>query len=166
MSARWPPSAQRDIVARHVDEAVAAGARVTTGGKPTGVGTFFEPTVLVDVEHSMSCMTEETFGPTLPVVKVADEDEAIRLANDSRYGLSASVWTSDNAGAASGWHAGSRRALSTSTTALVNALQFAAARWPAVRTPAIGARHGGADGLLKYCRPQAITTPRIPVAVE
>ena len=45
----------------------------------------------------MTCMTEETFGPTLPVVKVADEEEAIRLANDSRYGLSATVWTGDNA---------------------------------------------------------------------
>ena len=88
-------AAQRDIVARHVDEAVAAGARVTTGGKPTGIGTFFQPTVLADVDHSMSCMTEETFGPTLPVVKVADEEEAIRLANDSVYGLSATVWTGD-----------------------------------------------------------------------
>src|SRR5690349_5943781 len=90
-------AAQRDIVARHVDEAVAGGARVTTGGKPTGVGTFFQPTVLADVDQSMSCMKEETFGPTLPVVKVADEDEAIRLANDSTYGLSATVWTGDTA---------------------------------------------------------------------
>ena len=70
---------------------------MTVGGKPTGVGTFFQPTVLADVDHSMSCMTEETFGPTLPVVKVADEDEAIRLPNDSRYGLSATVWTGDPA---------------------------------------------------------------------
>jgi acyl-CoA reductase-like NAD-dependent aldehyde dehydrogenase len=90
-------AAQRDIVARHVDEAVAAGARVTTGGKPTGVGTFFQPTVLADVDQSMACMNEETFGPTLPVVKVADEDEAVRLANSSDYGLSATVWTADTA---------------------------------------------------------------------
>ena len=90
-------AAQRDIVRRHVEEAVAAGARVTTGGHPTGMGTFFQPTVLADVDQSMSCMTEETFGPTLPVVKVADEAEAIRFANDSHYGLSATVWTRDNA---------------------------------------------------------------------
>ena len=68
---------------------------MTVGGNPTGVGTFFQPTVLADVDHSMSCMTEETFGPTLPVVKVADEEEAVRLANDSVYGLSATVWTGD-----------------------------------------------------------------------
>ena len=48
-----------------------------------GAGRFYEPTVLVDVDHSMKCMTEETFGPTLPIMKVADDEEAIRLANDS-----------------------------------------------------------------------------------
>jgi acyl-CoA reductase-like NAD-dependent aldehyde dehydrogenase len=104
--------AQRDIVQRHVDEAVAGGARVTTGGKATGLGTFFEPTVLADVDQSMSCMTEETFGPTLPVVKVSDEDEAIRLANTSNYGLAGSAWTRDTA---SGWRDASRPARSTST---------------------------------------------------
>ena len=154
-------AAQRDIVARHVDEAVAGGARVTVGGKPTGVGTFFQPTVLADVDHSMSCMTEETFGPTLPVVKVADEDEAIRLANDSRYGLSATVWTSDPA-------RGERvaRRLEAGAVnvndAMVNGFQFGLPM-PGWKDSGIGARNGGAEGLLKYCRPQAITTPRIPV---
>ena len=88
-------AAQRDIVDRHVREAVESGAKVLAGGKPTGQGTFFQPTVLTDVTPNMSCIAEETFGPTLPVVKVADEEEAIRLSNDSRYGLSATVWTGD-----------------------------------------------------------------------
>lgn len=153
-------AAQRDIVARHVDEAVAKGARVTTGGKPTGVGTFFQPTVLADVDQSMSCMREETFGPTLPVVKVADEDEAVRLANDSRYGLSATVWTSDPA-------RGERVARRIEAgavninDALANGFQFGVPM-PGWKDSGIGARNGGAEGLLKYCRAQAITTPRIP----
>jgi acyl-CoA reductase-like NAD-dependent aldehyde dehydrogenase len=153
-------AAQRDIVARHVDEAVAAGARVTTGGKPTGVGTFFQPTVLADADHSMSCMREETFGPTLPVVKVADEDEAIRLANDCRYGLSATVWTSDPA-------RGERVARRIEAgavninDAMANGFQFGLPM-PGWKDSGIGARNGGAEGILKYCRAQAITTPRIP----
>jgi acyl-CoA reductase-like NAD-dependent aldehyde dehydrogenase len=90
----FPP--QVETVDRHVQDAVAKGAKVLTGGhiRP-GAGRFFEPTVLVDVDHSMKIMTEETFGPTLPIMKVADADEGIRLANESTYGLQASVWTSD-----------------------------------------------------------------------
>lgn len=152
--------AQRDIVQRHVDEALAAGARVTTGGKPTGVGTFFEPTVLVDVDHSMTCITEETFGPTIPVVKVADEDEAVRLANDSVYGLSATVWTGDKA-------RGERiaRQLDAGAVnvndALANLFSFALPMggW---KQSGIGARWGGPAGVRKYCRQQAITVPRGP----
>ena len=58
-------------------------------------GRFYEPTVLVDVDHTMTIMREETFGPTLPIMKVASAEEGIRLANDSDYGLQASVWTKD-----------------------------------------------------------------------
>ena len=57
---------------------------------------YYEPTVLTDVDHSMLCMTEETFGPTLPVMGVRDADEAVELANDGKYGLQASVWTRDD----------------------------------------------------------------------
>ena len=87
-----PP--QVDVVEEHVNDAVAKGARVLVGGhRGSGHGAFFEPTVLADVDHTMECMREETFGPTLPIMKVADADEAIRLANDSPYGLQASVFT-------------------------------------------------------------------------
>jgi len=151
---------QRDIVQRHVDEALAAGARAVTGGKPTGVGTFFEPTVLADVDQSMTCIREETFGPTLAVVKVADEAEAIRLANDSSYGLSASVWTDDR-------KRGERVARRLDVGAVnindvfSNMFSFALPMggW---KESGVGARWGGAGGILKYCRQQAITAPRIP----
>ena len=86
-----------DLIDSHVRDAVAKGARAVVGGhkRREGPGDFYEPTLLVDVDHSMECMTEETFGPTLPVMKVADAEEAVRLANDSPYGLQASVWTKD-----------------------------------------------------------------------
>jgi len=90
----FPP--QLDIVSEHVRDAVDKGAKVLTGGHPgTGPGRYFEPTVLVDVDHSMKCMREETFGPTLPIMRIADAEEGVRLANDSSYGLQASVWTGD-----------------------------------------------------------------------
>jgi acyl-CoA reductase-like NAD-dependent aldehyde dehydrogenase len=75
---------QLELIERHVDDAKAKGARALSGGKRMpGNGVFYPPIVLVDVDHSMACMTEETFGPTLPIMKVSNESEAIRLANDS-----------------------------------------------------------------------------------
>jgi acyl-CoA reductase-like NAD-dependent aldehyde dehydrogenase len=86
------------IVDRHVSEAVAKGARVLSGGRrvPDRPGLWYEPTVLVDVDHSMEVMTEETFGPVLPIMRVADDGEALSLANDSAYGLNSSVWSADS----------------------------------------------------------------------
>lgn len=87
---------QRRIVEEHVADAAQRGARVLAGGAtPSGPGWFYPPTVLADVDHSMRVMREETFGPVLPVMVVDSVDEAIRLANDSDYGLTASGWTRD-----------------------------------------------------------------------
>jgi acyl-CoA reductase-like NAD-dependent aldehyde dehydrogenase len=85
------------IVERHVADAVAKGAKVLTGGRRVSGrdGLWYEPTVLVGVDHSMDIMTTETFGPVLPIMAVDGDDEAIRLANDSIYGLNSSVWTRD-----------------------------------------------------------------------
>lgn len=81
------------IVEDHVQDALAKGARVLAGGQRQGL--FMEPAVVVDVDHSMKLMRHETFGPVLPIMKVKDEAEAVWLANDSPYGLSACVWSSD-----------------------------------------------------------------------
>ncbi len=91
---------QHEIVCELVDDAVAAGATLCCGGPapaPSGLeaGAFYAPTVLTDVTHQMRIMREEIFGPVLPIVVVDSEDEAVALANDSEFGLGASVWTAD-----------------------------------------------------------------------
>ncbi|MCB1057191.1 MAG: succinate-semialdehyde dehydrogenase (NADP(+)), partial [Acidobacteria bacterium] len=88
---------QLATVQRHVDDAVAQGARVITGGKarPDLGPTFFEPTILVGVREGMEMFREETFGPVVAVYPFDTADEAVKLANDTRYGLNASLWTED-----------------------------------------------------------------------
>jgi acyl-CoA reductase-like NAD-dependent aldehyde dehydrogenase len=149
---------QLEIVRRHVEQARAAGAQVPVGGQARdGDGRFFEPTVLTGVDHSMECMTEETFGPTLPIMKVADADEAVRLANDSPYGLGASVWTRD----VTRGEAIARRVESGSVCvndAQINylALELPMGGWKA---SGLGMRHG-APGIRKYTRSQALLVTR------
>jgi phenylacetaldehyde dehydrogenase len=89
---------QLDRVSEYVASGVAEGARIATGGRRIGgPGHFFEPTVLVDTDHSMRVVREEIFGPVLCAMPFDDAAQALRLANDSIYGLGASVWTADSA---------------------------------------------------------------------
>src|SRR5215467_3254823 len=86
----------RDDLHKQVERSVAAGARVALGGKARdGKGWFYEPTVLVDVPADSPAFREETFGPLAAVIRAADVDEALALANDSRFGLGAAAWTRD-----------------------------------------------------------------------
>ena len=140
---------QRRIVEEHVADAVAKGARVLTGGAaPAGPGFFYPPTVLVDVDHTMTIMREETFGPVLPIMEVGSLDEAIRLANDSPYGLTASGWTRSEETRAAGSSASSWPALSASSwpassrSTTTSRASGSPAPWGGVKWSGIGRIHG------------------------
>ena len=150
------------VTERHVADALAKGARALTGGKRgTGAGSFYEPTVLVDVDHSMAAMTEETFGPTLPIMKVSSVEEAVRLANDSPYGLSAAVFSRDIERA-------KKVALQldcggVNINDVISNLMCTTAPMGGWKTSGIGARFGGPEGLRKYCRIETVVSPRTNV---
>jgi acyl-CoA reductase-like NAD-dependent aldehyde dehydrogenase/choline dehydrogenase-like flavoprotein len=149
----FPP--QIELIEAHVGDAVEKGARVVTGGRRVegAAGLFFEPTVLADVDHSMRCMVEETFGPTLPVMRVADAEEAVQLANDGPYGLQASVWTRDSERG---------EALARRVEAGVCCVNDAQVNYVALELPmggwkasGLGSRHGP-DGIRKYTKRQSL----------
>ena len=86
---------QLQVVENQIKEAISKGAEVAVGGKrAAGKGYFFEPTVLLNVTHDMSVMREESFGPVIGIMKVKDDAEAMRLMQDTEYGLTAGVYTS------------------------------------------------------------------------
>jgi acyl-CoA reductase-like NAD-dependent aldehyde dehydrogenase len=159
----FPP--QLETIKQHVDEAVAKGARVLTGGHTVqSEGRFFEPTVLVDVDHSMKIMTEETFGPTLPIMKVRDADEAVRLANDTPYGLGASVFSRDTERG----EAVARRIEAGAANVNDAMINYAVLEMPmgGSKASGLGSRHG-AGGIRKYSSQQAIVvTPRLALKRE
>ncbi len=160
----FPP--QMETIETHVADAIDKGARVLTGGHPvqSGGGRFYEPTVLVDVDHTMKIMTEETFGPTLPIMKVTDSEQAVKLANDSPYGLGSSVFTRDiprGEEIARRLEAGAANV----NDAMIN---YTALELPmgGAKASGLGSRHG-AGGIRKYCSQQAIViTGRIALKRE
>jgi succinate-semialdehyde dehydrogenase/glutarate-semialdehyde dehydrogenase len=132
---------QLDIVARQAEEAQAMGANALTGGRrQDGPGFFYPPTVLIDVTEDMEVMREETFGPLLPVIAVESLDEAIRRANDSKFGLTASGWTRSRATAAKLQRELSAGVVMINDHAVAFGEQTGA--WGGVRESGIGRAHG------------------------
>ncbi|KAH0566328.1 hypothetical protein GP486_000264 [Trichoglossum hirsutum] len=89
-----------EVIRSHVSDAISKGAKDVTPDNesfkyPPPEGNFVPPTLLIDVNHDMLVMKEETFGPVIPVMKVKNDEEAVRLMNDSEFGLTASIWTKD-----------------------------------------------------------------------
>lgn len=150
---------QIQIIDEHVKDAIEKGARVLCGGKEQGA--FYKPMVMVDVNHSMKLMRDETFGPILPIMKVRDEEEAIRLTNDSTFGLAASVYSRDRARA-------KRVADRIEASSIIindSLAQYGIAMLPlgGVKDSGIGSTHGQ-EGLLEFTRPYSYTIGGIPPA--
>ncbi|MBF6068516.1 succinic semialdehyde dehydrogenase [Nocardia farcinica] len=156
---------QLDTVRAHVDDAVAKGATVLAGGRarPDLGPYFYEPTVLTDVTEEMTVYREETFGPVVSIYRVADEAAAVEAANDTPYGLNASVWTRD---AERG-----RRVAARIRAGSVNVNEGFIAAWGSADAPSGGlgisgnGRRHGPEGLLKYVDTQTIAVQRVlPIA--
>ncbi|MBI2987806.1 MAG: aldehyde dehydrogenase family protein [Deltaproteobacteria bacterium] len=157
--------AQLIKVESQVEEALRRGARILTGGrrKPGAQGFFYEPTVMVDVSHEMQIMREETFGPVIPIMKVKDREEALRLANDSRYGLDSSVFTQDKKTA---WEIAEQMAAGAVciNDTLVNFI-IPEAPMGGIKESGLGRRHG-AEGIRKYCRQKTVVMDRLGLKSE
>lgn len=157
---------QVQIVERHVKEAEAKGAKILTGGdRPANLtGPFYEPTVLTDVNSTMDIMREETFGPILPITVVEDDEEAIRLANDSIYGLDAYVFSKDSK------HADSIARRLEAGSVMINDVLTAylapETPWGGVKQSGIGRVHGGAVGLKEFCQVRHIMGERIRLPMK
>ena len=156
---------QLDTVREHVEDAVSKGATVLAGGnaRPDLGPYFHEPTLLTDVSEDMTLFADETFGPVASLSRFGSEDEVVRRANDSKFGLNFSVWTSD---------ADRGRRLATRLEAgTVNVNEGYIAAWGSVDAPmggmkasGLGRRHG-AEGIRKYTEAQTVAIQRVlPIA--
>nr|WP_304504734.1 aldehyde dehydrogenase family protein [Blastococcus sp. TML/C7B] len=153
---------QIDIVNRHVQDAASAGARVITGEAASGRG-YVAPTVLLDVPEESAAIREETFGPTLTITRVRDAEEALRLTNDTTYGLAGSIFSGSKAKAMD-----LARRMRSGMTSINSVLTFASV--PALPFGGVGdsgfGRIHGEDGLKEFTRSKSITRQRIALPVN
>ncbi|HNI61380.1 MAG TPA: aldehyde dehydrogenase family protein [Pseudomonadota bacterium] len=153
---------QLDIIERQVADAVGKGARVLCGGRrASGLsGQFFEPTVVVDCNHTMDLVQKETFGPVMTIIRVRDEEEAVRLANDTSYGLGSSVFTKNRRRAeriAKGISAGMTVVNDYGIAYMVQAAPFGG-----TRISGFG-RINGREGLRACCHVKTVVTDKLPI---
>jgi acyl-CoA reductase-like NAD-dependent aldehyde dehydrogenase len=147
---------QLDTISRHIGDALSRGGKAVLGGAEAVQAPYVWPTILVDVPEDAAAVQEETFGPTLTVTRVADADEAVRLANASRYGLGGAVFARRRGMELA-------RRLRTGMTSVNSAISFVG--MPTLPFGGVGdsgfGRIHGADGLREFARPKAITKRRM-----
>jgi succinate-semialdehyde dehydrogenase/glutarate-semialdehyde dehydrogenase len=150
---------QMDVAEEQVADALAKGATLKCGSakRAEGPGQFYPPTILTDVTHDMKCVRDETFGPLLPIIRWSDEEEVIRLANDSELGLHASVWTRD---IAKGRRTAERiRSGTTMVNDLITSHGMPETPWHGVKSSGLGGVHAD-DGLRDLCEMRHVNHPR------
>ncbi len=157
---------QVHIAERQVKDALEKGATVLTGGQRPAhlTGPYYEPTILTNVTHEMEVMREETFGPLLPIMVVEDDEEAIRYANQSIFGLDAYVFSKDDA------HADRVARRIEAGTVMINDViaSYSAPEtpWGGVKQSGIGRIHGGEMGLKEFCQVRHIMSERIHLPLK
>ena len=153
---------QADVIERHVTDALDHGATAVVGGRESVRRPYVDPVVLVDVPEDSPALTEETFGPTLVVQRVADAEEGVDRSNDSRYGLAGSIFTGSKA---RGMELARRmRTGMTSVNAVVAFASVPSLPFGGVGESGFGRIHGE-DGLREFTRPKAITRQRFALPV-
>ncbi len=149
---------QVKVIERHLEDALAKGAGILTGGKEQGA--FYTPMVMVDVDHSMLLMREETFGPIMPIMRVRNEAEAIQLANDNDFGLGASIWGRNIR------HAKSVADRVEAASVIINdsIAQFGIPMLPfgGIKDLGFGRIHGQ-EGLMQFTRPYSYAVGGVPI---
>ena len=152
---------QRDIIAAHLADAFDRGATAIVGGRDAVRGAYVDPVVLVDVPEESSAMREETFGPTLPIVRVRDADEALRRANNTSYGLAATVFARKRGMEIA-------RKIRSGMTSINSVVTFASV--PSLPFGGVGdsgfGRIHGPDGLKEFTHAKAITRKRFNVPLD